>query len=82
MHDRPEFDPVTPPAPALTAFLRVVSHSVSITIANLIDKSISTSTSTVPIRSLWAGRDSVITLLDDGQGMVIDKLTNAMRLAS
>ncbi|MEO5334388.1 MAG: ATP-binding protein, partial [Magnetococcus sp. YQC-5] len=80
MNDQPEFDLVPPPASALVESLRGVGYSMPTAIADLIDNSISAGASTVHIRSLWVGRNSVITLLDDGQGMDGDELTNAMRL--
>ena len=67
MNDQPEFDLVPLPASALVESLRGVGYSMPTAIADLIDNSISAGASTVHIRTLWAGRDSVITLLETGK---------------
>lgn len=78
--DQTGFDLVPPPASALVESLRGVGYSTPTAVADLIDNSISAGATVVHVRGLWAGRDTVISLLDDGQGMDGEELTNAMRL--
>jgi hypothetical protein len=70
---------VEPRASALIEALRAVGYTVQTAIADLIDNSITATATTVRLDFVWAGRDSYISLTDDGSGMTADELTEAMR---
>lgn len=70
---------VAPRASALIEALRAVGYSVQTAIADLIDNSITASATIVRLDFVWAGRESYVSLADDGRGMTSDELTEAMR---
>lgn len=61
--------------------LRGLGYTIEAALADLIDNSISAGASRVEIEFSWAGRDSWISVLDDGRGMSDPELDVAMRLA-
>jgi hypothetical protein len=70
---------VAPRASALIEALRAVGYTVQTAVADLIDNSITAGATTVWLDFVWAGRESFISLADDGTGMSADELTEAMR---
>jgi hypothetical protein len=69
-----------PRASALLEALRGLGYSTATALADLIDNSISARSTHVEISFNWRGRDSVITVIDDGHGMSEEQLDRAMRL--
>jgi len=70
---------VPPRASSLVESLRAFGYSPAAALADLIDNSITARASNCWIRFFWAGRDSFITVLDDGAGMTEGVLREAMR---
>lgn len=71
-----------PAAAALMQSIRGVGYDVRTAIADLVDNSIAAQASEVEVSFLWNGRESVVTLVDDGRGMTPDQLDLAMTLGS
>jgi hypothetical protein len=72
-----------PPNPAaLIESMRAFGYRLPTAIADLIDNSITARAANVWVNFHWAGRDSWISIRDDGRGMDATSLTNAMRLGS
>ncbi len=76
------FEVVPPSANALIEALRGVGYSLSTAAADLIDNSISAGAQNVWLNFNYAGKDSTISLLDDGSGMVPAELVRAMTLGA
>jgi hypothetical protein len=74
-----DFEEVQPNAPALMESLRAFGYDLPSAIADLIDNSIAASSKNVYINFNWAGKDSYISVTDDGRGMTDDELREAMR---
>ena len=60
--------------------LRGLGYSTSAALADIIDNSVSAGASEVRVDFAWAGRDSRISVLDNGRGMSDAELESAMRL--
>lgn len=71
-----------PRAASLVESLRAVGYDVPTAIADLIDNSISAGAENVWISFNWSGKDSTISILDDGRGMTEASLLEAMTLGS
>lgn len=69
-----------PRAAALVESLRGLGYTLSTALADLIDNSIAASARNVAIDFHWEGKDSSISLLDDGCGMDASALERAMTL--
>ncbi len=76
------FEVAPPSAHALIEALRGVGYSLSTAAADLIDNSISAGARNVWLNFTYAGKDSTISLLDDGRGMVPAELVRAMTLGA
>ncbi len=79
---RPSFEIAAPPASSMIESLRGVGYSPETAIADLIDNSIAAHARNVWITFWWKGRKSYISVLDDGNGMTEEELSEAMRLGS
>lgn len=73
--------PAIPYAPALIESMRSVGYSLESAIADLIDNSISAGASTVDIQFRPFG-EPYLAILDDGDGMAPEEITEAMRHGS
>src|SRR6266545_7479634 len=72
-----------PPRPsALIESMRAFGYALPSAVADLIDNSITAHASNVWIDFEWRGRDSAISIRDDGRGMGEGELLEAMRLGS
>ena len=60
--------------------LRGLGYSVASALADIIDNSIAAQANQVCLGFYWRGRESYISILDDGNGMDGDGLYTAMRL--
>jgi hypothetical protein len=76
------FEIVEPRASALVESLRAFGYSPQTAIADLLDNSVSASSSNVDVQFRWDGHDSWIAVLDDGVGMSEEVLREAMRAGS
>jgi len=74
----PDYDIAAPPASSMIEALRGAGYTTQAAIADLIDNSITARARNVWINFWWDGRDSCISILDDGCGMTEDTLRNAM----
>jgi len=74
---------IIPPNPAsLIQSMRAFGYNLSTAIADILDNSISASAKNIWIDFFWSGENSYISIIDDGSGMTVDELINAMRLGS
>lgn len=73
---------VAPSARRLTNSLRDVGYSFESAIADLIDNSITAGSDEIDIRIVFSGRDSTITISDNGNGMDEFTANEAMRFGS
>jgi hypothetical protein len=60
--------------------LRGLGYSTAAALADIVDNSIAAGATEVRISFEWQGRDSFVTVLDDGYGMLDGELERAMRL--
>ena len=77
-----DFEIVEPNASALIESLRAFGYSPETAIADLIDNSVTAQAANIRVRFVWDGRESLIWIGDDGIGMDLAQLTNAMRIGS
>ncbi len=77
-----DFDIVEPSASALFESIRAFGYTPETAIADLIDNSIFAGAKNVWLDFHWNGRDSYVTIRDDGCGMVESSLVSAMRPGS
>jgi hypothetical protein len=72
-----------PPRPAaLIESLRAFGYDAPTAIADLIDNSVAAGARNVWVDFLWNGRNSVVTIRDDGRGMSGEELVAALRIGS
>lgn len=69
-----------PRASAMVESLRGLGYSTAAALADIIDNSLAANASRVDLAFVWAGADSHILILDDGDGMDAAGLDSAMRL--
>jgi hypothetical protein len=74
-----EFDIAAPYPSALIEAFRALGYSLPTAIADLLDNSITAQAGRIEINFHWAGRDSHLCILDDGNGMSENTLFEAMR---
>lgn len=77
-----DFDLAPPQAASLIESMRAFGYALPSAVADLIDNSISAGAANVWIDFDWAGKDSVISVTDDGRGMSSKELVAAMRPGS
>ena len=68
-----------PRAAAMIETFRAIGYSLETAVADIVDNSISASAKNVWINRIWKGRDSIVTISDDGHGMSGDEIIQAMR---
>ena len=78
----PEFDIVPPDAAALVESLRAYGYTLNTAISDLIDNSISAKATSIWIEMNWRGKQSTISIADNGNGMSESQLVSAMRPGS
>ena len=71
-----------PTAKAMINTFRAFGYDLNMAIADIIDNSISAHSTSIWVDLNWNGADSTITIHDDGFGMSLDELRNAMKLGS
>lgn len=77
-----EYEISSPKPGALIESLRSVGYSVPTAIADILDNSIAAHASNIWIEFHWAGPDSRVSVIDDGDGMSEETLAAAMRPGS
>ena len=77
-----KFEIAAPDPSALIEAFRGLGYSLPTAIADIIDNSIAAQARNVEIKFHWAGKDSHICILDDGNGMSEKALFEAMRPGS
>ena len=77
-----EFDIAAPDPAGMVASLSSLGYSLEAAIADLVDNSISAKAKCVDVEFTWAGRESWIAIVDDGDGMTADQLKTAMTVAA
>jgi len=73
---------VQPDPAALIGSMRAFGYSLATAVADLVDNSISAAAAQIEVRFEWLGKQSTVTILDDGVGMDHAGLITAMRLGS
>lgn len=71
-----------PSASSLVESLRDIGYSMETAVADVIDNSLTANASVVDIRFSWNDGEPWLAIIDNGHGMSVDELTNAMRLGS
>jgi hypothetical protein len=71
-----------PRADALIESLRAFGYTPEAAVADLVDNSISSGATRIQVDFVWAGRGSVVRVLDNGRGMSEQQLLGAMVLGS
>jgi hypothetical protein len=72
-----------PPAPScILESLRGLGYTLPTALADLVDNSIAASATEIDVHVEWLGRDSWISVADNGAGMTDAELESAMRLGS
>src|SRR5688572_18494292 len=78
----PAYDVVPPEPAALIESLRSVGYSLPTAVADILDNSIAGGADKIYVDFHWSGRQSSVSILDDGCGMSETELRNAMRPGS
>ncbi len=76
------YEIVPPDAAAMIESMRAFGYSPATALADIVDNSITADAKTIEIRMHWGGRDSWVSVSDDGRGMSDAELRTAMRLGS
>ncbi|MGH3833221.1 MAG: ATP-binding protein [Pseudonocardiaceae bacterium] len=79
---RSGYEIVEPRAEALVESLRAFGYATETAVADLIDNSISAGATAIDVHVRWAGDQSWVAISDDGRGMNVDQLREAMRAGS
>ena len=69
-----------PKASAMIESLRGLGYTTATALADIIDNSIAASASNINITFIWLGTKSIISILDNGNGMTESELDKGMRL--
>lgn len=73
---------IPPRASVLAESLRAFGYNLGTAVADIVDNAISAGASNVWVDFVWSGKDSSISITDDGCGMSEARLRDAMRLGS
>lgn len=76
------YENASPRAGAMVESMRAFGYTPETAIADLIDNSIAAGARNVWIKFWWAGKDSYVSVSDDGRGMSEHELFEAMRLGT
>lgn len=80
---RPGEGEVVPPSPAsLIESLRSLGYTPETAVADVLDNSIAAGATHIGVKFDWQGADSTMTVIDDGGGMSLTTLIEALRLGS
>ena len=70
---------VSPRASSLIMSMRSLGYSFNNSIADILDNSITAEANQIEIKCLWEGLEPIIEIKDNGKGMTLDELREAMR---
>lgn len=73
---------VRPDAGSIIESMRALGYSTPAAVADIVDNSVSADARNVWIDFHWAGRDTRVSVMDDGRGMSEPEVAEAMRLGS
>lgn len=73
---------IAPSAKRLTGSLRDVGYSFESAVADLVDNSITSGADEIKIDILFAGRDSTVSITDNGSGMDSETINESLRFGS
>ncbi|MGW5364480.1 ATP-binding protein [Actinopolymorpha pittospori] len=76
------YDIAAPDPAGMVASLSSLGYSLEAAIADLVDNSVSAKARNIDVEFTWAGRDSWIAVVDDGEGMTEAELVTAMTVAA
>ncbi|MEU2875102.1 ATP-binding protein [Streptomyces sp. NPDC007070] len=76
------YDIAAPEPAGMVASLSSLGYSLPAAIADLVDNSISAKAQNIDVEFAWAGSDSWIAVVDDGDGMSQEELVTAMTVAA
>ncbi|MFH8496694.1 ATP-binding protein [Streptomyces coeruleorubidus] len=76
------YDIAAPEPAGMVASLSSLGYSLPAAVADLVDNSISANAQNIEVEFTWAGRDSWIAIVDDGDGMTGEELRTAMTVAA
>ena len=79
-HD--EYDEVPPNAASLIQSIRNIGYRLGDALADIVDNSITAGATVIDVDFHWDGADSWIRCTDNGKGMSVDVLKEAMRIGS
>lgn len=68
-----------PEASSMIETFRAIGYNLETAVADIVDNSISANAKNIYFNSEWRGDNSIITILDDGDGMDNEELIQAMR---
>ncbi len=71
-----------PNSKALIESMRDIGYSIESAVADVIDNSITANSKNIHLEFFWNGGNPWIAIIDDGYGMTLDVLKNAMRFGS
>lgn len=77
-----DYEVAAPDPVGLVASLSSLGYSLEAAVADLVDNSISARARGIGVEFTWAGGDSWIAVVDDGDGMTNDQLVTAMTVAA
>ena len=78
----PAHDHVPPPAGAMIEALRSLGYTLQSAVADIVDNSISAGATRIEVQLNWNDGDANVSVLDNGCGMDLPTLINAMRPGS
>ena len=73
---------VTPRASSLIMSMRSLGYSFNNSIADILDNSITAEANQIEIKCLWEGLEPIIEIKDNGKGMTLDELREAMKIVA
>jgi hypothetical protein len=77
-----KYDIVAPEPAALIESLRSVGYALSAAVADIVYNSLAAAAKNIHITFHWSGKDSYVSILDDGCGLSEEELRNPMRPGS
>ncbi|MEW1863068.1 ATP-binding protein [Streptomyces sp. NPDC088194] len=77
-----DYEVAAPDPAGMVASLSSLGYSLEAAVADLVDNSISAGARHIDVEFTWAGVDSWVAVVDDGDGMTNDQLVTAMTVAA
>jgi hypothetical protein len=80
--EQQDWDEAAPRPEALVESLRSFGYSPETALADLLDNSMSAAAANIGLFFVWEGSESHVAVVDDGDGMTVETLIEAMRPGS